>query len=266
MDNLSEEVILIIIASVFLLIVAGGIILLVYVYQRRQLSSLREKEQLRVDFEKQILESKLEMQEQTLKHISQEIHDNIGQVLSLVKLNIFTMNAATPDLLQEKIANSKEMIVKVIQDIRNLSKTLNTDNITELGLLRSVEFELEMLRKASNLEVEMQCNGEPHRLDHKQELILFRIFQEAIQNIIKHAQASRITISFHYTPTDFEMMIADNGLGFDTKFTGAHTKEPLHGMGLRNIDHRARLIQANCVINSLPGTGTSITIQLPLNT
>ena len=264
MDNLSEQVILIIIASVFLLIVAGGIILLVYVYQRRQLSSLKEKEQLRIDFEKQILESKLEMQEQTLKHISQEIHDNIGQVLSLVKLNIFTMNPENPNLVKEKIGNSKELIVKVIQDLRDLSKTLNTDNITELGLAKSVEFELELLKKASGVEVELKTNGDPFRLEHKQELILFRIFQEAIQNIVKHSHANRITIHFNYAGSHFELTISDNGVGFDTKVNGANVGVRGGGMGLRNIDHRARLIEASCAIESQPGKGTRITIRLQL--
>ena len=265
MDNLSEQVILIIVASLFLLIVAGGIILLVYVYQRKQLVDLKEKEQLKVDFEKQILESKLEMQEQTLKHISQEIHDNIGQVLSLVKLTINTMNADNPETLKEKIGNSKELIAKVIRDLRNLSKTLNTDNITELGLVRTVEYELELLKKASTYQVDLSFEGEEYRLEHKQELIIFRIFQEAIQNIIKHSHASHILVNFHYAPSHFELKISDDGAGFDTRLNGNHKKELVGGMGLRNIDNRARLIAADCSIESQPGKGTTIKIKLPLS-
>jgi signal transduction histidine kinase len=264
MDNLSEQVILIIVASVFLLIVAGGIILLVYVYQRKQLSSLKEKEQLRVDFEKQILESKLEMQEQTMKNISQEIHDNIGQVLSLAKLTINTMNANNSETLQEKINNSKELIAKAIQDLRNLSRTLNTDNINDLGLLRSVEYELELLKKASAYRVELSFDGEAYRLEHKQELIIFRIFQEAIQNIIKHSHASHILVTFHYTSSHFELKISDDGVGFDTHLNGINKKELGGGMGLRNIGHRAKLIAADCSVESHPGKGTTLQIKLPL--
>ena len=264
MDNLSEQVILIIVASVFLFIVAGGIILLVYVYQRKQLVSLKEKEQLRIDFEKQILESKLEIQEQTMKHISQEIHDNIGQVLSLVKLNINTMNAGKPDSLREKISNSKELIAKAIQDLRNLSNTLNTDNITDLGLAKSVEYELELLGKASYYKVAVNSQGNPYRLEHKHELILFRIFQEVLQNIIKHSHATEIMVNFQYYDSLFELKIADNGLGFDTRQKGTSKSELGGGMGLRNIDHRAKLIAANCNIESHPGKGTTISIQVPL--
>ena len=81
------------IVTMFLIIVSTGIIMLVLVYQKKQLQYLREKEQLKVTFEKEILGSKLEIQEQTLKNVSQEIHDNIGQVLSLAKLNINTMSS-----------------------------------------------------------------------------------------------------------------------------------------------------------------------------
>src|SRR5215216_148874 len=108
MDKISKEVSVIsgvtpiIIITLFLLIVAIGIIMLVLVYQKKQLQYLREKEQLKVTFEKEILESKLEIQEQTLKNISQEIHDNIGQVLSLAKLHINTMSVDDPEALVEK--------------------------------------------------------------------------------------------------------------------------------------------------------------------
>src|SRR5450432_3144896 len=163
------------IITVFLLIVAIGIIMLVLVYQKKQLQYLRDKEQLRVTFEKEILESKLEIQEQTLKNISQEIHDNIGQVLSLVKLNINTMNCAEPQTLQVKIDDSKYLITKAIQDLRDLSKSLNTDYVTDLGLIRSVECELELIQKTGSHKIQFNIEGEVYRLEKQQELIFFRI-------------------------------------------------------------------------------------------
>src|SRR3954451_17379772 len=132
MDKLSQEPTLIsgptpiLIITLFLLIVAIGIIMLVLVYQKKQLQYLREEEQLKVAFEKEILESKLEIQEQTLKNISQEIHGNIGQMLSLAKLTINTMDCREPKMLQEKISDAKQLISKSIQDLRDLSKSLNT--------------------------------------------------------------------------------------------------------------------------------------------
>src|SRR5215213_4553470 len=127
------------IITVFLVIVATGIIVLGLVHQKKQLQYLREKEQLKVAFEKEILESKLEIQEQTLKNVSQEIHDNIGQILSLAKLTINTMNHTEPETLQEKINDSKQLVGKAIQDLRDLSKSLDTDYVTQMGLIKSIE-------------------------------------------------------------------------------------------------------------------------------
>ncbi len=92
MDNLSREVNIIIVSCIFLIIVAVGIIILVLIYQKKQLQFVQEKEQFKIILEKEILEAQLEIQEQTLKNISQEIHDNIGQTLSLAKLNLNTIN------------------------------------------------------------------------------------------------------------------------------------------------------------------------------
>ena len=253
MDSLSDQVILIIIASVFLLIVAVGIILLVFIYQKKQIHYVREKEQLKTDFEKQILESKLEIQEQTFRNISQEIHDNIGQVLSLVKLTVNTMQAAEPLVLRQKIESCRELVTKAIKDLRNLSRSLNTDYVGEMGLLRSVEYELEMLQHASAIKVELRIEGEPYRLEHKKELIIFRIFQELLQNIIKHANATAILVDFVFDSRFFYLQVADNGTGFQVRQPDNNDgRSQPSGLGLRNIDHRARLITAEFTLESNP--------------
>jgi len=124
MDSLSNQITLIIIASVFFIIVAIGIILLILVYQKKQLQYLNDKGLMRMNFDKELFETQLEIQEQTLKNISQEIHDNIGQGLSLAKLNINTMDSNGVAVLQDKINASKHLITKAIQDLRDLSKSL----------------------------------------------------------------------------------------------------------------------------------------------
>jgi two-component system NarL family sensor kinase len=264
MDSLSQQVVVIIISSVFLLIVAIGIILLVFIYQKKQHLYVREKEQLKVDFEKQILESKLEIQEQTFKYISQEIHDNIGQVLSLAKLTINTMTANDPKILNEKIDSSRKLVGKAIEDLRNLSRNLNTDYITDLGLAISIENEIKILRNASKYEIDVSTKGEAYRLPHQQELIIFRIFQEVLQNIIKHSKASSIAITFYYDPSFFILEIADNGTGFDVSILNQNNKSRV-GIGVLNMRHRANLIAAELIINSDSKTGTVVKIKLPVN-
>ncbi len=260
---LDPEVTTILMFTILLLIVATGIVMLVLVYQKKQLQYLRDKEQLRVKFDKEILESKLEIQEQTFKNISQEIHDNIGQVLSLAKITINTMDCGDREGMMEKIGTSSELVSQAIQDLRDLSRSLNADFIMEMGLLKSIEYELEMIKKTGRYQTNLTKEGDHQRLSHKHELILFRIFQEVLNNVLKHAKASEINMKINYNSTNFIMHISDNGIGFDNeklkRDMGFKDK-----LGITNITNRASLIGADLKIITDEGKGTTVTIDLPL--
>lgn len=262
MDSLSKEVTLIIISSIFLLLVAGGIIVLVLLYQKRQLISLREKESLKNDFEKVILENKLEIQEQTLKTISQEIHDNIGQTLSLAKLNL-ALEEEEQAGTNIKIVSSHQLVSKAIQDLRDISRSLNTDYVAEMGLIRSIEYELEMICKTGIMKPSLQVEGSQRRMDRQKELILFRIVQESLNNIIKHAGATTLTVAANYQPHELQIVIEDNGKGVDLSPLNENDN-PGFGLGIRNMHNRARLIGAEFSMSSTIGRGTTVTIKLPV--
>lgn len=259
MDQLPKQVSFIILISVFLLVVGVGIIILVLSYQKRQLQYLREKEELKNAYDKGILESRLEIQEQTLRTLAQELHDNIGQMLSVAKFNLHTMDLSKPGILQVKISDTQEIIGQAIQDLRDLSKTMHPDYINDIGLLAAIEKEVAMVQRMEVWEVALDIGGDFFRLQSQQELLLFRIFQEALHNIIKHAAATRIHIIIQANQDNFCMCIKDNGKGFDVSVQhqiGA-------GLGIRNICNRAALIGATCNLESDPGNGTSIRIDLP---
>lgn len=217
------------------------------------------------EFEQQLLQTQLEIQEQTLHIISQEIHDNIGQILSLAKLNLGMMDTTKPDTLPQKIEDSKNLVGKAIQDLRDLSKSLNTDYVTDMGLLRSIEYELEMIRKSGAFVADLQVEGHPVPLAAQQELILFRIIQEVINNIIKHAKATRIGVQVTYQPNEFMIRIVDDGKGFDLTPLNAGQNSNF-GLGIRNMHNRARLVGAEFSITSTLETGTIVSITLPLLT
>lgn len=169
--------------------------------------------------------------------ISQEIHDNIGQVLSLVKLNLGTMDLNKPESLQQKITDSRELVGKAIHDLRSLASGLNTSVITEIGLLRSIEYELDMVGKSGGLSTRLETDGTPVKLDAQKELILFRIVQEVFNNIIKHAEATEVLILINFLPGALKITITDNGKGFDLSFN--INENPNFGLGLWNIQNRA---------------------------
>lgn len=244
---------------VFLMLALLFIFFLVLSVRRRKRLSM-EKEQLKTEFEKELLHTQLEIQEQTLKTISQEIHDNIGQALSLAKLNLNTMDAGNPGELQEKILNSKQLVGKAIQDLRDLSKSMNTDHISSMGLVKAVEFELDLIRR-SGFKVLTDFSGEIRKMEPRRELILFRIIQETLNNVIRHADADMITVQLEYTTAFIELTISDNGKGFDK--TGVEKTQSPGGLGLRNMESRARVIGATFNVESNPGNGTFVILKIP---
>ncbi|HLZ87080.1 MAG TPA: ATP-binding protein, partial [Puia sp.] len=226
---------------------------------------------LQQEFQHAILSSKLEMQEQTFQEISQEIHDNIGQILSLAKLHIATMDAAGSPVLENKIRDSKALVSKAIGDLRNLSYRLNTDYITDVGFDNAVKREIETIRRSEAYEARFSIEGKPYRFDQQKELILFRIVQELLNNILKHARAKTITVELHYSPTALLVTIRDDGQGFDRSALGTPatngngSDSEGHGLGIKSMYHRARLIGAEFQLTSAIGAGTVAAIHIPFN-
>lgn len=242
--------------SAFFLLVAVGIIILVLVYQKKQSRYIQEKAAIKAAFEKEILEAQLEMQELTMKNIAQEIHDNIGQTLSLAKLHLNTIKTENATDLPEKIVNTKGLVSKALLDLRSLSKTLHTEAVLANGLKEAVETELRQIEKAGVFQTTLTVSGMPIVIDSQKELILFRAVQEALNNAIKHSGADTIEVHLQYTPTGLLVAVKDNGKGFEAE-------TPDKGSGLRNMRNRAKLIGGTMQIGSLQ-PGTEIRLNLPI--
>lgn len=241
-------------------------IFFVFFYSRvmeRQNSMLLKEQKLRNEYEETILQTQLEIQEQTLKTISEEIHDNIGQALSLAKLKLNTLKYDQPDLLVEKINDSRELVSKAIRDLRDLSRSLNTDSIASMGLVRAIELELELFRK-SGFQTTLYTEGEIRKMEPQQELILFRIVQESLNNIIKHADAKTIRVTALYTATELDLQVEDDGKGADPEQLDMDGNS-YKSLGLRNMSNRAGMIGGTFSINSVPGNGTIIKLSIPFN-
>jgi signal transduction histidine kinase len=231
--------------------------------QKKHFEYKTESENMKRNYDQALLQSQLEIQEQTLKTISQEIHDNVGQVLTLAKLNLST-TTIVDDETSGKIKDTQRLIAKAIQDLRDLSRSLNTDYVEEMGLVRSIEYELEMLGKTDTIQPSFQMEGPVVRLEKQKELILFRIVQEAIQNTVKHSEAQHIKAQIQFNPNSLDVRISDDGKGFKYGDQIAESNPSL-GLGLRNMHNRAHLIGAQCQITSESNLGTLVHIRFPLN-
>jgi signal transduction histidine kinase len=212
------------------------------------------------EFEIQLLKTQLELQEQALRNISQEIHDNIGQALTFVKLNINTIDTGKVEETKNKLAESKLLISKVIQDLRNLSRTLNADCITEAGLSASIQHQLRFLEETGLYTTRFSMSDTWCKSQADTELVLFRVVQELLNNIVKHAEATAIEVSMDCRSGTLFIGVNDNGKGF----IQAAEADSCKGIGLMNMKKRISLLKGSLVIDSLPGKGTSVFITIPL--
>lgn len=248
-------------STLSILVLLIGFFMFIKKYQRKKFSHLREKEALQIRFRQELLQTQLEIREQTLKYVSQEIHDNIGQTLTLAKLNLNTISIQNTYQTNEKINTAKELVSKVIKDLRTLSKTMNTDTILSYGLQEAIEQELALIDNTNVFQTEFKISGCPVRLDSQKELILFRIVQEATNNIIKHSQATLLEVHMAFCEKALRLFVTDNGCGFDKTINNTPA-----GSGLRNMQSRAELIGGSFKIETGSDLGTQITITVPITT
>ena len=237
--------------SIIAVVLAAFIVLLAYLFTNRKNKLISEKKLMQTQFQQSLLQTQLEIQEQTLKNISEEIHDNVGQVLSLAKLNLFTFeNTSEP-----KLQDTKNLVSKAINDLRNLSRSMHGDIIAQLGLQQSIANELAIIKNTRQFITKLNFSGKAYKLDPQKEMVLFRIVQEALNNSIKYSKAKNISVGLNYESTCFLLTITDDGTGFDTLNTT--------GIGLKSMQNRSALIGAVFSLDSQPGTGTTISIELP---
>ena len=170
------------------------------------------------------------------------------------------MPPTNDEALQQKILNSKELVSKAITDLRDLSRSLDTDYVQEMGLQRAIEYELEMIKKTGTVETSMIVEGAMFRLEKQKELILFRIVQETFNNILKHAGAKTINVNINYGNA-FTLVIKDDGKGVNLDPLN-EGKNNNFGLGIRNMHSRAKLIGAEFNMNSGIGKGTEVEIVL----
>ncbi|MBD0254228.1 MAG: hypothetical protein ICV83_00805 [Cytophagales bacterium] len=222
---------------------------------------MHEKTALKEAFAQEILKAQLEMQEQTFRTISQEIHDNIGQVLSLVRLQISTVNPIDLAATEQKITSSKELLDQALDDLRNLSKQLNPEHVGSHPLSGLLRTQLNIIQKAGLHETHFEMHGEETPLDPGKKLIVFRIAQEALNNVLKHAAARHISVVLMYLPDKSLLSIKDDGQGFE--IPPAPDALP-GGLGMRNMAYRATLIGARFHVQSHPADGTLIQLTLPI--
>lgn len=258
-DTTTKEIIIfVVICTLLLLVLIAFITIIIYKYQQKQHAYFKNVEELKSVHKNDLLQTQIEMQEQTFQNISREIHDNIGQKLTLAKLHLNTLNPTLAGENTEKVQSAVEMIGEAIIDLSDISRSMSADLVLQNGLLKALDFEVNQLSKLGLFKIKLQVSQQTSFLDPRSELIIFRIAQEAINNILKHSSATEINISLQYSGSALIMEIKDDGVGFSPA-------QNRNGTGLLNMTKRASLLGGTCTICNSEIRGACIIIKIPIH-
>ena len=245
MEQEGKEVL--IISTIIIVLIVALLIVLFTIFQRRKNQLLTEKAEEKKRFEKEIAETQIEIREETLRNISWELHDNIGQLLTLAKIQL--QNAS-----EENLGDISETITKSLNEIRSLSKLINPEFIKNIKFKEALALEIERFNRLKFIDATLTITGEEKEVDQKHGIIMFRILQEFFSNTIKHAKGSKLDVFLHFKEDALEIIAKDNGVGFNINEVAKK------GIGLQNIKTRVELINAEANIKSEPKKGTTLNI------
>ncbi len=231
-----------------------------FLYQKKHRSYCKQLANTKNIYEQSLLQTRLEIQEQTFQDISREIHDNIGLILTLAKFQLNSLDYSSKKNIAEQVNYSVHLISKAINDLGDISKSLHSEAIKTHGLYNTIKATIEKINRTGKYHAEFIENGNAVFLDANKELILYRIVQEALNNILKHANATHIWIKLFYHSNHLSMCIEDNGDGFD--ILRKNKPDKIH-TGLLNMSNRMQILKGSFEIITTPGSGAKILITAP---
>lgn len=245
-----NQQIILIIATLLVLFIVIALIILFSVFQKKKNSLVEERKKTKERFEKEIIETQIEIREETLRNISWELHDNIGQLLTLAKIQL-------QNTTKENIQEVSETITKGLTEVRALSKLINPEAIKNIDLPEAIQLEMNRFNRLNFIKSNLKIIGIQQKIDEKSSIIIFRILQEFFSNTIKHSKASELNVVLNYSNQFLQITASDNGIGF-------LSEEKKDGIGLSNIKNRAKLIGAEIQFSTENNQGTSLEIQFKI--
>jgi signal transduction histidine kinase len=258
----NEKFLLVVFITGTVLIVLFAVVMTVFlvINKQRQNKARLERQQLEFTFNSTLLKTKIEMQEQALEFVSQEIHDNVGQVLSFSCLQLANLkNSIADQEARNNLGENLEIIRQAVKELRLLSHSLNTSMIENRDLEEVIETELNRIRAFSPIKCALEVEGRELELHRETRLLIFRIIQEALQNVIKHAAAKSVIIRMEYGSDKLNLRIIDDGKGIDVeKIDGKKS------LGMSNMQQRAKLLKGDLKVLSDGKNGTELALNIPL--
>ena len=247
----AEIVLVYFIGTVGMILLAGAIFFFFVTYQKRLLKKQLEINTVKSEHQEEILRNTIFAQEKERRRIAQDLHDEVGAMLSVVKLNVARIEKKSQeDKPKELAGETKSYLDEVISQVRRISRGLLPPSLDKLGLFFALEELVNWVNKSDQLKIVCTKSGEQFRFDSKNELAVFRVIQELLNNAIKHSGANLIHINIRFSKNYLAVLLADNGNGFDLQ------EKRMNGLGLKNLESRTQLLDAEFRMKSEPDKGT----------
>ncbi len=257
MERKEIQLLIISLSIVFFTLIVILLTLFFY-FSKKKNSFLIEQMKSEHYFQSELVKTRIEIKDQTLSEISKELHDNIGQILSvaIMQLNLFLHNEKK--IVKPKdLIDLKDLIANALDEIRILSTIINKENTLQYNFIEAIQLDLDKIKKLKKIKCILNWDGLSPPIDFEHELFIYRIFQEAIHNSLKHSHSETFEITIQTSKDYFLLTLTDFGIGYNTN-------ELYTGSGLNNMKLRAQLIGASIDINS-NNKGTSIKLIYPLS-
>jgi signal transduction histidine kinase len=253
----TEYIISIIIFNLFFILFIVAIIVFIRQYRLKKKEHITMLYNQQIEHQKELLSTQIEIQTQTMQHIGREIHDNIGQKLTLASLYAQQIVFENKSEVNQNIENISNIINKSLIELRQLSKTLTDNSIETESIVSLLQVECDKVNAIKKCIFNYNKPSNQIQISYQVKSVLVRISQEFIQNSIKHANCEEISLSLHITNTNLLLQLEDDGKGFEIKKTSSN------GIGLNNMKKRTEVIGGTYHLQSSK-TGTKLTIEIPL--
>ncbi|KRD57791.1 histidine kinase [Flavobacterium sp. Root935] len=254
MERKEIQLLVISLGIVFFTLIIVIVVIFFYFFKKKN-NFVVERMEAELYFQSELVKTRIEIKDQTLSEISKELHDNIGQIISvaIMQLNISISNK---NVQISELKDMKVVLAKALDELRILSRIINKDNLLQNNFLEAIHQDLERIKKLKKIKYNFNQIGTVPAINEEHELIIYRIFQEALHNSLKHSRSDLFDVNIETTDSVFKLQLKDFGIGYDLKKSNS-------GLGLNNMKLRAKLIGAELIMNS-DKNGTSVTIEYPL--
>lgn len=256
----TEYLLIIILFNLFLLAFVVAVVTFVVQYKNKKKESLAQLAQQEILHQKELITTEMEIQAQTMLHIGREIHDNVGQKLTLASL--YTQQLAYESKapsINEKIEHIGEIINQSLQELRHLSKSLTDNHIEQSSIANLVQNEFKKIEGLKKYKLILDISQEELTLPYQVKSVVVRVVQEFLQNSMKYSRCKTLSIYLAKVENDLKIILSDDGVGFEISNTTGK------GIGLVNMKKRIELVGGRCLLQSTLNKGTDLTIEISIS-